>query len=165
MSIQNETPAPLGGITDNKGPAAMSQDPVKIRRALVTINDPREYLLTPPKGCEPTDWKADRIIRVPYGPIVCWVNCESVQDKCPACRGSGELEATGADGSCYDVECPKCDGEGEVENIKEADLPVYLWTDADGNHLDPVLMYPASELPRPTEAWVREWIQAQQAAR
>lgn len=142
----------------------MSADPVKIRRAMVRINDPLEYLLAPPKGHDPDLWKPYRIIRVPFGPLVVWTNFSTSEGRCPACNGFGELEATGKDGKYYDCECPNCDGTGEKETETPGTDPE-VWTDPDGNILEPEMLYPTAELPRPTEAWVREWIQTQQAAR
>lgn len=142
----------------------MILDASKIRRILAVANDPREYLLTPPKGHDPDLWKPARIILVPFGPLVLWTNFTKDDAKCPACGGFGELEAYGKDGQYYDCECPKCDGAGEIESEKAGDDPD-VWTDPDGNILDPVLGYPEDGKARPSEAWVREWIQAQQAAR
>lgn len=134
---------------------------IRIKHAVGVSNNPADYILHPPKGHDPDAWKAEKIMRCPYGPLVLWVpNCRNDGD-CPACEGSAELEAQGADGTWYDVECPKCDGTGEVE--PETDEPG-VWTDPDGNVLEPDLLYPTNDIPRPTESWMLEWVQAQQRA-
>lgn len=139
---------------------------IKVKRVVGVSNNPEDYILHPPKGHDPDAWKAEKIMRCPYGPLVLWVpNCRKDGD-CPACEGSAELEAQGADGTWYDVECPKCDGTGEVEvdAEPETDEPG-VWTDPDGNVLDIVLNVGDGEGPWPNPLWVRDWVQAQQAPR
>lgn len=53
------------------------------------------------------------------------------KDRCPACEGSGELTAWGADRVDYDVECPRCSGSGEAEDADEREVV----TDIDGQPL------------------------------
>lgn len=137
---------------------------IQVRRVVAVSYEPHNYLLTPPKGYKPDNWKLARILRVPYGPLVLWRPKCKQDGECPACEGSAELEAHGADGTWYDVECPKCDGTGEVEIDAAAPELPDVWTDADGNILEPELRYPDEREAQPSQAWLDRWVLAQQTA-
>lgn len=137
---------------------------IKVRRVVAVSNDPKEYLLTPPNGYCPGTWRPERILRVPYGPLVLWRHKTTGMAECPACKGTGELEAWGSDDNCYDVECPKCDGEAEVEVDVDGDDVPDVWADSDGNVLEPELVFPDGRESQPTHRWIDQWVQAQQRA-
>ena len=73
--------------------------------------------------------ECESLFHEPTGIVLKWRITS--KDKCPACRGSGELTAFGKDGCDYDVECPRCFGGGVADDAAER----YVITDIDGHFL------------------------------
>jgi hypothetical protein len=133
---------------------------IRVVHAVRPASKPEDYILVKPEGIG--EIKAVRIVKCPFGPLVLWRVNMMEATKCPACSGTGELEARGDDGEYYECECPKCDGFGEVDvEVPNAGMPG-VWSDACGNIIEPEMIQHASSEETISERWLADWVRKQQ---
>lgn len=135
---------------------------IRVHHALRLSNDPQEYILEIPAALRDCGYKAVKIIRCPYGPLVLWRETLTEDNKCSFCDGYGEVEVCGEDRTYMDAECPKCHGDCEQE--EEIDTGVEVWADADGNVIEPDVIQHDQVTHEISGHWIKKWAQEKQGA-
>jgi hypothetical protein len=123
---------------------------------MVPAKKAEDYILIRPKALDGKDCRPARIVKCPFGPLVMWGG--RGKTKCTFCGGEGDLLITGKDGACEYVDCPVCEGAGtDVEYNQEP-----IWSDADGNIVEPDITYHDAVNFTVSELWIAEWVKQKQ---
>lgn len=132
---------------------------IRVFHAVRPASKPEDYILERPETLS-AECRPMRIVKCPYGPLALWVDRKEC--KCAFCGGDGSLEIEGKDGSYDDVDCPKCGGQGAGYDYSES--VGGIWSDADGNIIDPEMVQHDSVNHTISERWIAEWVKQKQAA-
>lgn len=130
---------------------------IRVHHAVRPASKPEDYILVQPDSLPEGKCRAVRIVKCPYGPLVQWAERDDVE--CPFCDGAGDLEVRGKNGDYKEVDCPECAGVGVSWEYSANPI----WSDADGNIVEPEFITHNDERQTISERWIKEWVASRQA--